>query len=250
MGSDWWQLPMLAGVGVLSGFLNILAGGGALLTLPMLIFIGLPAVEANGTNRIAIVVQNLTAIRSYRKKGVLSWRLALFCSVPAIAGACLGASLAVVIDERLFRQVLAAVMLLMLVLTAIDPVKRYNWTLSQEDLRTRWLLLVGFFVIGVYGGFIQAGVGFLILIVATFAGMNFVQGNVLKVVVILVFNIPAVLIFAWHGQVDWLLGSVLASGNALGAMIATQLAVTKGHEWIRRIVTVVVILFAIRLLVL
>lgn len=250
MNVDVWQLVILAAVGVVCGFLNILAGGGSLLSLPLLIFIGLPAVEANGTNRVAIVIQNLTALRSYKNSGVLSWRLALLCALPAIIGACIGASLAVTIDERLFRQVLALVMLLMLVVTTIDPVKRYHLAAKHEDSSLRWPMLFSFFAIGIYGGFIQAGVGFLILMVTMMAGLDLVRGNVLKVVVILIFNLPAVVIFAWHGQVDWLLGSVLASGNAVGAMVAARMAVVKGHDWIRRVVTVVVVGCALRLLVL
>jgi len=247
---NWWQLIILAGVGVVSGFLNILAGGGSLLTLPLLIFIGLPAVEANGTNRVAIVVQNLCALRSYKNSGVLSWKIALMCSLPAIVGAVIGASLAVTIDEKLFRQVLAVVMLLMLVVTTIDPVKRFRHAIQEGEWQLRWPMLLGFFIIGIYGGFIQAGVGFLILMVTMMAGMDLVKGNVLKVVVILIFNLPAVMIFAWHGQVDWLLGSVLASGNAVGAMVAARLAVAKGHDWIRRVVTLVIVACAVRLLVL
>jgi len=247
---NWWQLIILAGVGVVSGFLNILAGGGSLLTLPLLIFIGLPAAEANGTNRVAIVVQNLCALKSYKNSDVLSWKIALMCALPAIVGAIIGASLAVTIDEKLFRQVLAVVMLLMLVVTTIDPVKRFRQPIQQGERPPRWPMLLGFFIIGIYGGFIQAGVGFLILMVTMIAGMDLVKGNVLKVVVILIFNLPAVLIFAWHGQVDWLLGSVLASGNAVGAMVAARLAVVKGHDWIRRVVTLVIVACAVRLVVL
>ncbi|MCD6527094.1 MAG: sulfite exporter TauE/SafE family protein [Desulfuromonas sp.] len=245
----WWQLIALMLVGIVSGFLNILAGGGSLLTLPLLIFLGLPAAEANGTNRVAIVVQNIAAIRSYRSSGVLTWRLALLCSIPAIIGACIGAQLAVTVDEQLFRQLLAAVMVLMVLLTTFDPARRYRQKMGDAVMQARWPLLFGFFIIGIYGGFIQAGVGFLILSVTMLAGLDLVRGNVLKVVVILVFNIPALAIFAWNGQVDWLLGSALASGNAVGALLAAKVAVAKGHDWIRRVVTLVVLACALRLIV-
>lgn len=244
----WWQLVALAVVGVVSGFLNVLAGGGSLLTLPLLIFLGLPAAEANGTNRVAIVVQNLSAIRSFQSSGVLTWRLALLCSIPAIIGACIGAQLAVTVDEQLFKQLLAAVMILMLLLTTFDPARRYRQKMGDVVTEARLPLLIGFFVIGIYGGFIQAGVGFLILSVTLLAGLDLVRGNVLKVVVILVFNLPALAIFAWNGQVDWLLGSALATGNAIGALLAARMAVAKGHDWIRRVVTLVVLACALRLI--
>jgi hypothetical protein len=193
---EWWQLLLLTGAGFISGFLNILAGGGSLLTLPMLIFIGLPPIEANGTNRIGVAVQNIIGVRSFSKNGVLSWRLAIMCSLPAIVGACIGAYMAVDIDPAMFRQVLAAVMILMVIVTAIDPVKRYGAKLTAPTPKANWLMLLGFFFIGIYGGFVQAGIGFLILIVTTLAGLDLVRGNVLKVVVILIFTIPAVVIFA------------------------------------------------------
>lgn len=243
----WWQMAALMAVGVCSGFLNVLAGGGSLLTLPLLIFLGLPAAVANGTNRVAIVVQNLSAIRSFQHSGILSWRLALWCSIPAVIGACFGAQMAVTVDERLFRQLLAVVMLLMLFLTTFDPARRYRQRMGEVNTPAGWPLLLGFFVIGIYGGFVQAGVGFLILSVTLLSGLDLVRGNVLKVVVILIFNLPALAIFAWNGQVDWLLGSILASGNALGALLAARMAVAKGHDWIRRVVTLVVVGCAIRL---
>jgi len=243
----WWQLVALAAVGVVSGFLNILAGGGSLLTLPLLIFLGLPPTVANGTNRVAIVVQNIFALRSFHRSGVLSWRLALLCSVPAVIGAVIGAQLAVEMDDSLFKQVLAAVMVLVLLLTTFDPARRFQGCFSNHPRLRSILLLVGFFLVGIYGGFVQAGVGFLILSVVLMVGLDLVQGNVLKVVVVLILNLPALAIFAWNGQVDWLLGSVLAVGNACGGAIAARLAVLKGHHWLRRVVTLVVLLCAVRL---
>nr|WP_320049337.1 sulfite exporter TauE/SafE family protein [uncultured Desulfuromonas sp.] len=243
----WWQLVALASVGVVSGFLNILAGGGSLLTLPLLIFLGLPPTMANGTNRVAIVVQNVFALRSFHQSGVLSWRLALLCSLPAIGGALIGAQLAVVINEALFKQVLAGVMVMVLLLTTFDPAQRYQGCFAKHPHWRQALLLIGFFGVGFYGGFIQAGVGFLILSVALMVGLDLVQGNVLKVVVVLILNLPALAIFALNGQVDWLLGSVLAVGNACGGAMAARLAVLKGHHWLKRVVTLVVLLCAVRL---
>ena len=244
----WWQLLALAVVGLVSGFLNILAGGGSLLTLPLLIFLGLPAAQANGTNRVAILVQNMFALKSFHNSGVLSWRLALSCACPAVVGAVIGAHLAVKIDEQLFKQVLAGVMVLVLIVTTFDPAKRYRDKFATGFLSRSVLLMTGFFMVGIYGGFIQAGVGFLILSVTMMVGLDLVKGNVLKVVVVFILNVPALAIFAWNGQVDWLLGAVLATGNACGGAMAARLAVVKGHQWLRGVVTVVVLLCAVRLL--
>jgi hypothetical protein len=244
-----WQLPALAAVGFVSGFLNILAGGGSLLTLPLLIFLGLPATVANGTNRVGILCQNLFALRSFRRHGVLPLKLALICTVPSLIGSLIGALLAVQIDERLFQRLLAGIMIGVLVIILIDPAKRLQGQERHFTPLRLAFLLVSFFLIGIYGGFVQAGVGFLILPALLIHGFDLVRTNAVKIFVILAFTVPALAIFVWHGQVDWLLGLVLAAGNASGGWVASHLAVKKGHHWIKRFVSATVLLLAIKLLV-
>lgn len=243
-----WQLPALALVGFVSGFLNILAGGGSLLTLPLLIFLGLPATVANGTNRVGVLCQNIFAIASFRRHGVLPMRLALICTAPALVGSYLGAQLAVDIDERLFTRLLAGIMIGVLIITLVDPAKRLRGReVSYTPLRLV-ALLGAFFLIGVYGGFVQAGVGFLIIPVMLLAGFDLVRTNAIKIFVVLAFTVPALAVFVWHGQVDWLLGIVLAVGNSTGGWVASHMAIKKGHEWIKRVVTLTVLVLALRLL--
>ncbi|MDT8441166.1 MAG: sulfite exporter TauE/SafE family protein [Desulfuromonadales bacterium] len=243
-----WQLPALMAVGFVSGFLNILAGGGSLLTLPMLIFLGLPASVANGTNRIGVICQNIFAIASFRRHGALPLPLALICTAPALLGSYLGAQLAVEIDDQLFKRLLAAIMIGVLIITLLDPARRLRGrALSYTPLRLT-ALLGAFFLIGIYGGFVQAGVGFLIIPVMLLAGFDLVKTNAIKIFVVLVFTIPALAVFVWHGQVDWLLGFVLAAGNASGGWLASRMAVKKGHDWIKHVVTATVLIFALRLL--
>jgi len=244
-----WQLPLLAGLGIIAGILNILAGGGSLLTLPVLLFMGLPAATANGTNRVAIFVQNIFAIGGFRKQGVFPWRFALLCTAPALVGAWFGANLAVDIDDQLFKRLLALIMLGVLVLTAWDPFRR----VQQGDIHLSPLrllvLVISFFIVGVYGGFVQAGVGFIIISALLAHGLDLVRINAIKVIVIFFFTMVALAVFIAHGQVDWSLGLALAAGNATGGWIGTHLAVRKGHDWIKRIVTLTVVVFALKLLV-
>jgi len=244
-----WQLPALAAVGFVSGFLNILAGGGSLLTLPLLIFLGLPATVANGTNRVGILCQNLFAIGSFRRHGVLPLKLALLCTAPALVGSYLGALLAVQIDERLFQRLLAGIMIGVLGIILIDPAKRLQGQEHHFTPLRLAVLLICFFLIGIYGGFVQAGVGFLILPALLVHGFDLVRTNAVKIFVILAFTVPALAVFVWHDQVDWLLGLVLAAGNASGGWIASHMAVKKGHDWIKRVVSVIVLLLALKLLV-
>ncbi|PLX85779.1 MAG: integrase [Desulfuromonas sp.] len=242
------QIVLLVGVGVVAGILNVLAGGGSLLTLPVLIFMGLPASVANGTNRIAVLCQNVVAVSSFKSKGVFPARLALLCSVPALLGSILGAQLAVDISDQLFRQLLGAIMIGVLILMAIDPSKRFRFhEQHMTPLRTA-ALVIGFFCIGIYGGFIQAGVGLIMIPALLLMGLDLVRINAVKVFVILFFTVTALAVFIWHGQIDWTLGIALALGNSLGGWIGTHLAVKKGHDWIRKVVFAVVTLFAVKLI--
>lgn len=244
----WYHMVFLALVGVMAGILNVLAGGGSLLTLPLLIFMGLPATTANGTNRIAILVQNLFAISGFHRHGVLSWRLAMVCAGPAIAGSYLGARLALQVDEALFRQLLAGIMLGVLALTLWDPMKERQAQAVRLSPGRLAVLLASFFMVGVYGGFVQAGVGFLIIAALLFQGLDLVQTNAIKVTIICFFTLVALAVFMRHGQVNYPLGLSLAAGNACGGWLAAHLAVKKGHAWIKRIVSLAIIVFAVKLL--
>ena len=244
-----WQAGLLAAIGLLAGFINVLAGGGSLLTLPALIFLGLPAATANGTNRIAILSQNIFAASSFRRHGVLPLKLALLCTGPALLGSYLGANLAITIDEQLFQRLLAGIMIGVLIFNAVDPMKRWRRT----DLHlNRWriaALLLCFFAIGVYGGFVQAGVGFLIISALLAQGLDLVRINAIKVFVVGIFTLVALAVFIQHGQVNYGLGLALAAGNSIGGIIASRMAINKGHNWIKKIVSLTVLAFAIKLLI-
>ncbi|MFO7608804.1 MAG: sulfite exporter TauE/SafE family protein [Candidatus Krumholzibacteriia bacterium] len=239
---------LLFAVGVVAGVLNVLAGGGSLLTLPVLIFLGLPAAVANGTNRVAILAQSVVSVGAFRHSGMLPLRLALLCTAPALLGGALGASLAVGIDDLLFRRILAAVMLAVCVVMIADPTRRLRFDPARLGALRAAALVVSFFVIGVYGGFIQAGVGFLIISALLVHGLDLVRVNAVKVFVVGAFTVTALAVFIVHDEVDWPLGLALAAGNALGGWLGTRLAIAKGHDWIRRLVLVTVVVFAVRLL--
>ncbi len=249
MDPYFWQIPALIVVGVIAGFLNILAGGGSLLTLPLLIFIGLPAAVANGTNRIGIFCQNMFAISSFRKQGVFPLRLALLCSGPALVGSFVGANLAVDMDEVLFRRLLAAIMIAVLIFTLVDPMRRWPIELQTMSPWRIVVLVVTFFFVGIYGGFVQAGVGFLIISGLLVHGLDLVRINAVKVIVIFAFTVVALGVFIVHQQVDYVLGLALAVGNSAGGWVATRVAVKKGHDWIKKFVSLTVLLFALKLLI-
>jgi uncharacterized membrane protein YfcA len=244
-----WQIPLLILLGLIAGVLNVLAGGGSLLTLPVLIFMGLPAATANGTNRVAIFCQNIFAIRGFHKRGVFPIKLALICTLPALVGSYYGATLAISVDDEMFKKILALVMVGVMVFTAVDPIKKLKIEEGQMSILRLALLLVTFFGVGIYGGFVQAGVGFIIIAGLLLHGLDLVRINAVKVIVIFAFTIVALAVFIAHGEVNYSLGLALAAGNSVGGIIGTRLAVEKGHEWLKKIVTVTVLVFAIKLLI-
>lgn len=250
--ADWLAFLTLFGAGVVAGALNVLAGGGSFLTLPVLLFLGLPSTLANGTNRVGILVQNVGAVWGFHRYRVLPWRWALAAAVPATAGAGLGTLLALWVSDEAFRKILAALMVVVTLWTLVDPTGRGRRAKTEEPVpplaggRLAGVALA-FFGVGIYGGFVQAGVGFFVLAATTAAGLDLVRGNALKVLVILVFTVLSLGIFAAQGQVDWWLGASLAAGSLLGGQIGVRLTVLKGHRWVKGFVTVTVIAFAIKL---
>lgn len=231
---------ILAGTGFLAGTLNVLAGGGSFLTLPVLIFLGLPPNIANGTNRVGIFLQNVSAVWRFRRLGISEPSTLIWAALPATIGGALGAVLALEISDQTFQRTLALTMVVLSLASFWSP------SGERRQLPPHWLA-VGFFLAGIYGGFVQAGVGFLILAVTTAAGYDLVRGNAVKVLTILCLTGLSLLIFVWHNRVAWLPGLALALGTIAGGSLGAELTVYKGHRWIRRLVTVLVLVFAIRL---
>lgn len=234
---------ILAAVGLAAGAINVLAGGGSFLTLPMLIFLGLPAGVANGTNRVGILAQNVGAVWGFKRHGIPAAGSLLWAALPASAGALIGTWLAMQVSDQAFEKILA----LLMVLLSLWSI----WSSKPRDrpLRRGSIVFLGasFLVIGVYGGFIQAGVGFLILAATSTAGMDLVRGNAMKVLTVLCFTVLSLAIFAWTSRVDWGLGCALGAGTFLGGQLGVRLTVLKGHRWVRGVVTLTVILFAVKL---
>lgn len=235
-------------VGTIAGFINSMAGGGSLLTMPVLIFLGLPASTANGTNRVALLVQNITGIWNFRRKGYFDWKLSLWLSIPAVIGSLIGASFAIQISDALFNKILAVVMIVVVIFIIWQPHKKFQ---EAEKSFTKGRILSAcfmFFLVGLYGGFIQAGVGFLMIAsMSAILGMSLIKANAVKLFVAGIYILASFFIFVFHGEVDWLLGFVLAIGNAGGAWIGSHFAVSKGEKWIRLVLVIAVFLMAAKL---
>lgn len=237
-------------IGAGAGFINVLAGGGSFLTLPLLIFLGLPPNLANGTNRLAILMQNTFAIGRFVKKKVHPGTFALKAAAWAVPGGMIGAWLATQVSNEQFKVSLALVMIIMSLFTLFSTSKQGDDPIDPEAYMHSWLGPgVAYFFVGIYGGYIQAGVGFLILSVLLWQNINLVHGNAVKLTIIFFFTFMALIIFAWNGQVSWTMGAILGVGNMIGAWLGTHVAIKKGHNFIKHVVTVAVIGFAIKLLI-
>ncbi len=245
---QWSSYLLLFGVGSVAGVLNVVAGGGSFLTLPVLIFLGLPPTLANGTNRVGVVLQNVGAVWSFRRHGMIDWSYLLWAALPAMVGAVLGSWVALRVGDELFQNILVFLMVAVTLWTLWDPLKKTQLKASgSSQMPVVAVLVAGFFLSGVYGGFVQAGVGFLILATTSLAGLDLVRGNAVKVLSVLCFGVVSLGMFAWQDKVDWWIGLALGTGMALGGLVGVKLTVLKGHAWIKKVVTVTIIVFALRL---
>lgn len=236
---------MLFGVGVVAGFFNVFAGGGSTITLPALIFMGLDSTLANGTNRVGIVMQNLAAVLSFRNEGHSEMRRSLTLAAWTLPGAIAGAIFALEINDALFERILAIVMIAVVASMFASPVTRG----AAGPHGRSWLVYPAMFAIGFYGGFIQVGVGFaLMATLFHLEGASLVRVNMHKVFIVFIYTLPALAIFAWSGNVDWIIGLVLAAGTSCGAWWGARLAVRRGDRLIRFVLVGAIIVMALKLL--
>ena len=234
-------------IGFVSGFLNVLAGGGSFFTLPLLLFLGLPASIANGTNRVGVLAQNIGGVWGFHRHDVVEWRWALSVSVVAVAGGAIGAWAALGISDFAFRRILSVLMLAVALLTLVQGRITGGARGRPDRSPFHWTMVTGFFLVGLYGGFIQAGVGFLVLAITTIAGMDLVRGNAVKVLTVMLLTLVPLAIFAATGNVNWPLGLALGAGNLAGAMVGVRFAVLRGHRWLERVVMMAIVIFAVLL---
>lgn len=241
-------LALLA-LGGLAGFINVLSAGGSMLTLPLLMFLGLPPQVANGTNRVAITLQSITAVGSFHRMGHGNLVVSLHLAVPAVLGSLLGAWVATWVADAVFELVLVLAMIGASVFMLLPQPKLDTRPLTPDRLGP--VIYLAMFLIGVYGGFIQVGVGALFLVVLyRMLRIDLRQVNVFKVSIVLLYTLPALLIFAISDQVRWGMGLTLALGNITGAFIAVRVNLSdKGAQWVKWITLVMVAAILVRLIV-
>ncbi len=235
-------LVLLVG-GFLAGVINSMAGGGSLLSVPLLSLAGVGGTVANGTNRIAVLIQNVTGAYGYARRDVGNRKRTVQVLFPTVIGGLAGSLVASEIPDELFERLFGLLMLPLLALSIWKPKAG-----SDKDPWPVWLSFGVFICVGFYGGAVQAGVGLIILLVLSRAGFDLVTANAMKTVVILAITAMAVPVFIYNDQVRWIPALVLSVGMGAGGYAGANVAVDGGERVIRPVLIVVVLVLASRML--
>ncbi|HPG41782.1 MAG TPA: sulfite exporter TauE/SafE family protein [bacterium] len=243
---ELFKLILLFAAGLAAGFINVMAGGGSSITLPLLIFMGLDSSLANGTNRLAVFIQNITAVIAFRREKYSDFKTGLKLAAFTLPGAIIGAIVAVRIENDLFQKILGVVMIGIMI-TILLPKK--SVAAGEKAHPNPWLVALAMLGTGFYGGFLQIGVGFIMMaILQNMLKLDLIRVNMHKVFIVFFFTLPALLIFIFTGNVNWFYGLALAGGNALGAWWGVKIAVKKGEKVIRIVLTIAIFIMAAKLL--
>ncbi len=236
-------------VGVLVGFINTLAGGGSSVLYPILIFMGMPIHTAIGTSRVGFLAQGIFSVAGFKSKGIFLFPFNLYVAVAAMLGGLIGAWLSIHTPAKDLTRILAVIMIMIAILILIQS--KIKKQLNQSvRIKGKWLLIsfIIYFFIGIYGGFIQAGMGFMIIIAGLLVNrFNLTQANSIKALIVLILTIPTLYMFAVKGLVNWEAGLFIALGTAAGSWLTSRWSVNVNEKYIRRIIAAIVIILAIKL---
>jgi uncharacterized membrane protein YfcA len=230
-----------------AGFINVLAGAGSMLTLPVLIFVGLDPITANGTNRISILLENLTAARTFYHHNLVDLKKGMTLALWTLPGAVLGAIAGVHIGNLWFQRMLVIVLALS-TFSMFFPTRANGESTRPDGSASPWLYPT-MLALGFYGGFMQLGIGFLfIFALRHLLTRNLAQVNAYKTLIVTLYTLPTILVFAWMGQVHWGIGFVIGIGGMIGARLATGLTMSRrGELWVKVMMAIIVLVMAAKL---
>ncbi|MGC1509516.1 sulfite exporter TauE/SafE family protein [Ketobacter nezhaii] len=247
---DTLYIVLLIVSGIVAGFVNTVAGGGSIFTLPALMLLGMPADIANGTNRVGVFLQSLAGVRGFRQHGKLDQKAIMPILLPTVAGSLIGSWVASVIPVEVLKPVLLGTMIAMTLLIVLKPgtlpaVDEQILTLKEKPIVNLWLFLAG-----LYGGFVQAGVGFILL--TALAGVlryDLVRANALKMLCTLVFGGVALLVFIVQGQVLWVPGLILGASTIIGVQLSVRFAISAKQQTLKWILLGMALLVCVAALI-
>lgn len=249
MHTEWYHYVLAVAAGFIAGGINTLAGSGSLITLPMLLFLGLPANIANGTNRIGIFTQTLISVFTFKKAGKFSLSGSQWMIIPALAGALIGAQVAVGLTEGMMKIIIGLVMLLMLYFVLSNSERWLRETSETHEGKKKIISILLYILVGFYGGFIQVGVGiFLLSTLVIYGKYSITHANAVKNLIVFCYTLPVLIIFIYHGQVNWGIGSLLAIGQGMGAWFSVRYATgfKNANVWIRRLLVIIILISVLK----
>ena len=198
----WYHIILIILAGFVAGIINTLAGSGSVVTISLLTFLGLDSNEANGTNRIGVLIQSIIGFKTFSSEENALPKSVPWQIIPSVIGAIIGSFLAADLKPEMMDTIIGIIFILLLFIILFKP---KEWLKKQSVEKSNYkspLSILMFFGIGIYGGFIQAGVGiFLLSALILFAGYNLNTSNAIKLICVVAFTIPALAIFIWKGHV-------------------------------------------------
>jgi uncharacterized membrane protein YfcA len=238
---DVWTLLLGLSAGLACGFLYTAASSGSAVSLPILMLIGLDPVSANATNRIPVLIGAISATVGFHAKKAIPWNIMGRISVPATLGGAAGAALAQLLPARQLGLVITAAILAALVML-FTKLKAAIEKAGEEAPRLGWRETLIFFGIGVWLGFIVLdGATYLLLALTLSVGLNLTHANAVKSAVLVPVTLLAMIVFAYHGDIDWKIGAIMGVGSIAGGMLGAKLATSPEAKRYVFILLVVVI---------
>lgn len=225
--------------GLAAGTINAIAGGGSLLTVPLLVLAGVPGGVANGSNRVGVLAANASAVVAFRRLGVDAFRDTGRIIGPVVVGSVIGALTIGQLGDAAFERVFGFLMVPILLVSLRKPRPRTDG--SAWSPKVTFIVFLG---IGIYGGAFQAGIGLILIVALSHSGMDLVTANAVKVLVNVVVTLAALPIFIANGQVDWGPALVLAIGFTVGGALGARLTVKGGERLVRPVMIAAVLVLS------
>lgn len=250
--SEWWQYaqyPAFFVLGAVVSLINSIAGGGSSLSLPIMIFLGMPATVANGTNRIGLIIGNLSSVVNLARHGYLNMKIFKQLFVPSLVGAIIGVCFLVHIGDKAFQAILAVVICAIVVMSNLrkDILGKPPETPPEK---LTWQGAIGFAFVSLYGCIVQVGVGFVqIFSLTRYTGLDRIHVNALKNALTTIFLVLGTVALGIAGKINWPIAIVMAAGAYIGGYFGSFLQRKKGNKFIQHFISATSIALAIYLIV-
>lgn len=234
-------------VGVVASFFGSMVGGGSLLSIPMLIFLGLPPQVAIATDRFGGIGQAVVAFFKFHKAGKVVWRYVPLLAVISLAGSLIGANILLSVDQDLLQKIAGILLFVLLPFVFLKRdigVDRRAVTVAKKAAGS-----VVYFIIQTFTGFFGAGTGpFIFYTLMIGFGLTILEAVATQLIPLLVLSISSVAVFAYKGIISYQIGLVLLAGMIVGGYIGAHVALKKGNAWIKRLFAIIVVIAGAKLL--